>query len=367
MKNQIYKIICLLVLISSLQLASVNTRLSFVSNSYDTPSPGIGTIIMDVEAVSDAGNVSINVFQDAFQLDAAFQSQNPDVTFSQHLFPSQDYNTTEDYRGTDGRVRYTYTFNSGTRGVIGDSWTKVVRVTVQYTMTDANGNVTWFNGIPNYTVTNEYNDELKDSEETIPPELQNMPLPVELMSFSAEVGSNNKVTLSWETATEVNNYGFEIERQMSEVNNQNSEWKKIGFVEGHGNSNSQKFYEFIDTEVTSGKYNYRLKQIDIDGTFEYSEIVEVDLGLPSQFSLSQNYPNPFNPTTKIKYQLPKAAEVSLKVFDVLGNEIANLVNKKQPAGFYEVEFDASDLSSGVYLYKIISGHYVDVKKMIVLR
>ncbi|MEE9429461.1 MAG: T9SS type A sorting domain-containing protein [Melioribacteraceae bacterium] len=206
--------------------------------------------------------------------------------------------------------------------------------------------------------------------------LKTSALPVELTTFTASA-KNSKVSLVWETATEVNNYGFEIQKQnqVSSIENQdkNQNWESISFIEGHGNSNSPKYYEFNDNSTTSGKYFYRLKQIDIDGTFEYSKIVEVDLGLPTEFELSQNYPNPFNPTTNIKYSIPNVRgnenlrSVQLRVYDVLGNEVANLINKNQEAGSYKVSFDASNLTSGIYFYTLNVGSFVETKKMILLR
>ena len=124
------------------------------------------------------------------------------------------------------------------------------------------------------------------------------PFPVELTTFTVSA-KNNFVLLNWQTATEVNNYGFEI--QKSEVSSQNSEFETVGFVDGHGNSNSPKEYSFKDENVTAGTYKFRLKQIDNDGQFKYSKVVEVSLNQPAEFSLSQNYPNPFNPSTKIKF------------------------------------------------------------------
>ncbi len=195
-------------------------------------------------------------------------------------------------------------------------------------------------------------------------------LPVELTSFSANV-IGNRINLKWQTATEVNNYGFEIERK----NAGNNDWVKIGFVEGNGNSNSPKEYTFTDNSVNSGNYFYRLKQIDIDGSFEYSQAVEVSLGLPSEFSLSQNYPNPFNPTTTIKYSIPTSETlhatsqqlVQLKIYDILGREIATLVNKKQAPGNYEVRWNAENLPSGFYFYKLQTGEFTQTRKMILLK
>jgi hypothetical protein len=166
----------------------------------------------------------------------------------------------------------------------------------------------------------------------------------------------------------VNNFGFDIERSSDGIN-----FSKISFVEGNGNSNSEKNYSYTDAPKTASKYSYRLKQIDMDGKFEYSKHVEVDFIVrPTEYSLYQNYPNPFNPTTVIKYQLPKDNFVSLKVFNAIGQEVASLVNEVRPTGVYEVNFNASDLSSGIYYYilRVGSGNsseYVRTNKMILLK
>ncbi|MHC1736561.1 MAG: T9SS type A sorting domain-containing protein [Ignavibacteriaceae bacterium] len=198
------------------------------------------------------------------------------------------------------------------------------------------------------------------------------PLPVELTSFTAKV-IGGKVNLNWATATEVNNYGFEVERSLSShsssLNGHSlpAEWEKVGFVAGSGNSNSVKEYSFTDSKLSAGKLAYRLKQIDNDGSFAYSKEVEVLNSKPSTYQLHQNFPNPFNPSTVISYQLPVSAQVSLKVYDVLGNEVASLVNLQQEAGSYNVTLDASTLASGTYIYRLIAGDYVAVKKMAVLK
>ena len=132
-------------------------------------------------------------------------------------------------------------------------------------------------------------------------------------------------------------------------------WDKIGFVNGNGNSNSPKNYSFDDNNVTAGKYSYRLKQIDNDGQFEYSKTIEVDLGAPKKFELSQNYPNPFNPTTTIKFNLPEAGNVKLTLFNILGQEIKTLVNEFKESGVHTINFDASELNSGIYIYKLEAG------------
>ena len=207
-------------------------------------------------------------------------------------------------------------------------------------------------------------------------------VPVELTSFAANVVDGN-VILNWITATELNNSGFDIQRtRHTERSRSVTDWESIGFVNGNGTTTKNSFYSFTDQSPVAGKSYYRLKQVDFDGSFEYSNIVEVELTLPIEFSLEQNYPNPFNPYTKIKYTIPnvtlsgvEGSRVALKVYDVLGNEIATLVNEEKPAGNYEVNFNASKLSSGVYFYELrvedpstSSGKdFVETKKMILLR
>ena len=186
-------------------------------------------------------------------------------------------------------------------------------------------------------------------------------IPVELVSFTTSV-INNTLALNWITATELNNSGFEILRNANDDN-----WQKIGFVTGNGTSTEIHNYSFVDQNPVIGKSFYKLRQIDFDGASEYSNTVEVVFGTIADYSLEQNYPNPFNPTTKINYSLKDKGKVELKVYDLLGNIIATLVNEEKSAGNYEVDFDASKLSSGVYLYTINSGSFVQTKKMILMK
>jgi hypothetical protein len=190
----------------------------------------------------------------------------------------------------------------------------------------------------------------------------NDPLPVELIAFFAQI-TENKVLLSWQTATEVNNYGFEVERKTDLVDN----WENIGFVDGHGNSNSVKDYSFVDDNPLGSELSYRLKQIDTDGSFEYSEIVTVTSELPLEYKLSQNYPNPFNPSTVIEFAIPTSGNVSLKVFNSLGEEVAELVNSKMIAGYHSVNFNATNLSSGIYFYRISASSYTKTNKMLLIK
>jgi len=187
------------------------------------------------------------------------------------------------------------------------------------------------------------------------------PLPVELISFTAST-NNSIVELYWQTETEVNNYGFEILRC-----SQNTDWLKIGFLEGYGNSNSPKSYSFTDKYPTGGcNFKYKLKQIDNDGSYEYSTEIEVKL-VTNNFNLYQNYPNPFNPETKISYTVPKTSDIVMKVFDILGIEIETLFSEQKQTGTYEITWNAEDLPSGVYFYRITAGNFVDTKKLMLLK
>ena len=201
-------------------------------------------------------------------------------------------------------------------------------------------------------------------------------IPVELTSFTSSVYEND-ITLYWATATETNNHGFEVQRKQvfshqSSVGN--GEWNVLAFINGNGTTTEPQTYSFVDENLQAGKYQYKLKQIDFDGTFEYSNTIEVDINSPTKFSLSQNYPNPFNPSTIIKFSIPSVEThrdasllTTLKVFDVLGKEVATLVNAEKPAGSFNADFNASHLASGIYYYQLKAGEFVETKKMILLR
>ncbi|MBX2976964.1 MAG: T9SS type A sorting domain-containing protein [Ignavibacteriaceae bacterium] len=188
------------------------------------------------------------------------------------------------------------------------------------------------------------------------------PIPVEFSLLSASVASN-RATIAWETASETNNKGFEVER-LSSVSDS---WLKIGFVEGKGNTTETSNYSFRDNEKLSGKYSYRIKQIDFDGTYSHSELVEVDFGIPTEFGLNQNYPNPFNPSTTIEFQVPSDSNVEIKLYDVLGNEVSTLLNEKREAGIHSINVKLNNLGTGVYYYRMSAGNFNQVKKMLLIK
>ncbi len=176
-------------------------------------------------------------------------------------------------------------------------------------------------------------------------------LPVSLSSFTVSVEKNN-AKLNWVTEWELNNSGFELERKESK---EGSSWGKIAFITGGGTTQGQKFYSYEEKKLKTGSYDYRLKQIDYNGNYEYYDLGEtVVIKAPNDYKLSQNYPNPSNPKCKIDYEIPFEGNVSLKVYDVLGKEVFTLIDEFKSADFYSVEFDGSNLASGMYFYRIIA-------------
>ena len=190
------------------------------------------------------------------------------------------------------------------------------------------------------------------------------PLPVEMSAFTSIVSGRN-VLLEWTTTQELNNSRFEIERSV------NDQWIKIGETDGNGTTTSPRDYSYSDRGLSSGIYNYRLKQIDFNGNFEYHNLSnEVVIGVPANFELTQNYPNPFNPSTKIDYSIPKDGKVNLTIYDAMGKEVSKLVDNNQTAGYYTVDFNASGLASGIYYYRLeVSGqiNFTDSKKLLLIK
>lgn len=187
-------------------------------------------------------------------------------------------------------------------------------------------------------------------------------LPVELTSFTANVNMSGDVELQWVTESEINNHGFEIEKSFD-----NTSFIPIGFVKGKGTTTERQVYSFTDRNLENGRYYYRLKQIDFNGQFEYSNIIEVEVNKLLQFVLEQNYPNPFNPSTMISWQSPFDGWQTLRVYDVLGNEVATLVNEFRTAGKHSINFNKNDLAPGTYFYQLRIGNYISTKKMTILK
>jgi hypothetical protein len=285
-------------------------------------SPSIVTVVSN----GDSGFVTLDV--------PAVKLYSSSVTFSATVTPNPGANLTIDY--PQGNTLTTF------------PGTKLMRIRTTGTVTPGTYTINIQSEGPNGTPVHRRTVQL------------DVLIPVELTSFSS-ITEKNDVILSWSTATEVNNQGFEIQRKT------NGEYQRIGFVEGNGTTTELQNYTFRDKNVNAGSYYYRLKQVDFDGTFEYSGEIAVEVSQPADYFLSQNYPNPFNPSTTISYALADDIDVTLKVFDVLGNEVATLINENQPAGTYDVTFDAANLSSGVYYYTLEAGEFTSTKKLMLMK
>jgi hypothetical protein len=274
--------------------------------------------------------------------------------------------------------------NNGTVVAANPAWTDVV--TIHFDVLDLTGaaHLTWLTSSPFWGIYDANNSTLWQTGTFT--DLFG-PLPVELVSFTGKLLSNKNVFLEWKTASELNHYGFEIEKAPSKSPPKGEtpeEWVTIGFVESYGNPGSLVEYSFTDVTLHSSTIvKYRLKSIDNDGSFQYSDIVEINT-LPLSYELSQNYPNPFNPSTKIKYSIPSVGtqytvSVQIKVFDILGNEVAILVDEEKEPGGYEVTFNSHSgevgnlpagrhgLASGIYIYRLQTPEFTSTKKMVLLR
>jgi hypothetical protein len=234
--------------------------------------------------------------------------------------------------------------------------------------TSTNNGTSW-SAVGNYADPTGYSTTLRGITATITHFSQwtisgeDAPLPVTLSAFTAVSGGRD-VQLHWATESEINNEGFNIEKTISGLNN----WAATGFVKGSGTKSTPTNYSFTDKNLESGTYQYRLKQIDNNGNYQYFTLSTViEISLPSKFTLLQNYPNPFNPSTKIDFSLPNDAVVNLKIYDITGREVAVILNELRKAGYYSVTFDASKLSSGVYFYKIAAGDFSDIKRMVLVK
>jgi len=255
--------------------------------------------------------------------------------------------------------------NNGTVVAANPAWTDVVTIHLDVLDLTGAAHLSWLTSSPFWGIYDANNSTLWQTGTFT--DLFG-PLPVELVSFTGTLLSNENVFLEWKTASELNHYGFEIEKSYKNSDT----WETIGFVESYGNPSSSVEYSF--TDVTAHSFpivKYRLKSIDNDGSFQYSDVIEVNAG-PLSYELSQNFPNPFNPTTRIKFTIPSVGKqntvsIKLKVYDILGNEVATLVDEEKEAGTYEVEFSAANLASGIYIYRLQTAEFIDTKKMVLLR
>ena len=349
---------------------TVNGRFTVVSLN----SSGVSVLLQinTNTGIDDLGGATI-----VFNIDTSAISftGNPvkNVDYSFHNFCDGNYSPATVTRPMNDKiwVNIDLPFSNNNNGTVvagNPSWTDVV--TIHFDIVDPNGtaNLSWLTTSPFWGIYDANNSTLWQTGVF---EDLNGPLPVELISFTGTLLSNKFVLLEWKTASSVNLYGFEIERASSMTAPVRG-WETIGFVESYGDPNSLVEYSFIDvTPLSFPIVKYRLKSIDIDGSFQYSDVIEVNIS-PESFNLSQNYPNPFNPSTKIKFTIPYVASqqtvlVQLKVYDILGSEVATLVDEEKQAGNYEFEFSSANLTSGIYIYRLQTSEFTATKKMILLR
>jgi hypothetical protein len=320
----------------------------------------------DLTAANTVGTVTIDIIFSTTQL-SFLSGDHGVIQISDGYFASINDNTTF--------IRYgALPFLVGDPGYTGYdlSETYVIFCTLKFTILDDQNStdivisqitnqIGLFDSHANENGTGEIDDQ------TLSPaiNISEVPLPVELISFSANY-AGSKVSLEWQTATEVNNYGFQVERKT--VEEENAQWKNVGFVAGEGNSNKNVDYVYFDEDLNSNHYVYRLKQIDNDGSFTFSDEVEVKFDLIEDFTLTQNYPNPFNPSTQIKFGFKESTQASLRVYNTIGELVAELFNAKTEAGnLYTVIFNADNLTSGMYLYELRGNNSLEVKKMLLLK
>jgi len=289
-----------------------------------------------------------------------------DTNYTFHNFSGENYEVGKIVRPAPNQIGINIelnNLNSGTLIAQYPDWTDVVTIDFTTEDPDSSAYLSWDLDACVFFADDEstlLNKENLGNEVT-------SPVPVELTSFIANT-SNGKIILNWHTATEINNSGFSIQRSSD-----NSTFKEIAFVPGHGTTTDKFMYSYTDNTALPGKYYYKLKQIDFNGSFSYSTSVEVNLETPKNFSLDQNYPNPFNPSTTIRFTLPTKATVNIKLYNTLGQEVVNILNNEQMnAGVHETIFDASKFSSGVYFYRLeVKGDdgstFAQTKRMILIK
>ncbi len=342
---------------------SANSKLSvLVQINTNTGSEALGGATMVL--VFDTASLSFNSVPEA----------NQDYIF--HNFSDNNYSAGTVTHPLSGRIWINIDLpisQSNNGNLVSDifNWTDLVTLSLNVTNHSAYSDIFWFTDSPYWGIYGDDNITIWNTGHF--QHLENFSPLTGLSSFTGKLINNNQVLLSWKMINDNSLFGFDIEK--SAGINSDSQWERIGFVEDPGNLNTNVEYSFTDlTPHYTQLIKYRLKIIDIDGSFNYSNVIEVDIGQVS-FELMQNFPNPFNPATVIGYQLSVAGIVNLKVYDLLGNEIATLADEFREAGYHTVNFNAAGLASGVYFYRLIaggpstdSGHsFVDTKKMILLR
>jgi hypothetical protein len=349
------------------------TEDAYVSNTYSYSSPNSAVIVQNNDLVHVIDNYTSGKYQISFY----------------NYIPSGKtgyFNTLALFSGSSSQWGLEVYFNAGGAGSINAGGTGTATFTYTFDAWEENIVVVdldndyaeyWYGGnmiyswqwtlgasgtpIPDQLGGNDFFGAAATDEMYFDDYMVSLYVPVELTSFTGAAQDDN-VVLNWSTATETNNRGFEIQRKTA-----GNDFLTIGSVNGQGTSTQSHSYSYVDSKVAPGTYSYRLKQVDFDGTSSYSNLVEVKVTAPLNFGLDQNYPNPFNPTTNINFSLVKSGFAKLVVYNILGQEVRVLVNGYKDAGRYTINFNAVNLPSGTYIYKLQSGNSVSVKKMMLLK
>jgi hypothetical protein len=380
--------IAILIITSTISATNVNGR--FVVTSTDSLKLSVLLQINTNTGIDSMGGATIVV---GFDTSSIRFNSSPvkDVDYLFHNFCGGNYSVGTVTRPVQARiwVNIDLPYNNSNNGTLvsgsSSGWTDVVTLYFDIIDPEGSASIYWLHSSPFWGIYDDDNLTLWNTGTF--ESIVNFPVPVELGSFTASLLENSNVLLRWSTVSSINNQGFEIEKSVSSKqssvgNNSETIWERIGFVESMGNSTTLMEYSFIDMTLhIAPVVQYRLKMIDMNGSYNYSDVIEVYTG-PADFELSQNYPNPFNPSTMITYTIPgvistegRNPKVSLKVFDILGNEVATLVDEEKSSGRYEVSFNAAGFASGVYIYRLMSDNpstssgqgFVETKKMVLLR
>ncbi|MBN2356399.1 S8 family serine peptidase [candidate division KSB1 bacterium] len=352
---------------------AINTRLELVSDDFDTPVAGEGTLTLNVMALSTDGLAhAIQDFQGGLQLDPIFCEQVMDIVFSNPFFPISSYGTrSETYVGDagnpdQGRISYQYHFTGGTRETIDTIPVCITTVIIHYLMGSDHGHISWNNGTSFFAVTDENSTDVTGDEETMPLDLLDIALPVELNRFEA-TDTGRCVLLKWTTQSEDENLGFHLYRSEGATDN----FVQItgSLIPGAGTTQNVHHYIYEDYGVDKGKrYYYKLMDVNYRGRVTYHGPIAVAVAPPEVFALQQNYPNPFNPSTRIAFSLPRNARTSLIVYNLQGQVIRTLFNQPMTSGRHEWVWDGRDdegrqVPSGMYFYTLMSEELHKTRRM----
>ncbi len=372
MRNMTAIIVLIALFIAAPLIASVHTRLHYVSNES-------GILVVDVQAMSDEGAPLINLYRGAFKISETLEKRVVAVGFQHFVFQADEYEQLVGYTSEYRKVTWVYTIrDDGQHAGIPNDWTTILRVVVVFNISDENATITWA-GSPSYLVEDDNGTDITGDYDPIPPELQDFPLPVELATFSAE-RTANQVELTWRTESELNNLGFHVYRSVTKEEGYARITKEL--IRGQGSTTAAHDYSYVDKAIDAEKdYWYTIETVSTDGLSTYygpieassmSGVAEDISATPLEFSLAQNYPNPFNPSTEIRYHLAKSSAMTLTVYDVRGKLVKRLASGIQEAGAYSVVWNGLDsngarVNSGIYIYELKAGNQVFYHKMTLIK